>query len=420
MGAAEPVPCVDLWVSQNGCAATGAAAADWWQARAQPEPRTDDAGELVSDEAAIVGAGWLLDRLDTGLEPVPASNRRWVAVDRLVLALEFASVLAVLLFASLGSFESGGIAMAISVILGVYVRARCGSRRLLRERHCSLHRLRHCRRSVRQAGRGLQRLGKALEDLKMSEESALKQAEDSQKSLLKQLETELSAIQQRSETIARQLKQRRADAESRRARESEQTLRRTQEDHVARALMGRSVSTINAYGIGDGRKQRLIAAGIRTAHDVSYSRVINVYGFGPELASAVANWRRQIEGSAAASAPTALSAAERTAIDQRHEAEIATIEREEAGQRQQNERDRERIVQRQQTASLDATAQMERIRRERAVPQQKREQEIAQTRRELCALLWEEARAEYDVQRFVGLGLKAFLMNVLGVRRMGP
>jgi len=60
-------------------------------------------------------------------------------------------------------------------------------------------------------------------------------------------------------------------------------------------------------GVGPKLKQRLIASGIRTANDVSYSRVLQVSGFGEAKARSVVNWSIDVERELKRTQPTKIS-----------------------------------------------------------------------------------------------------------------
>lgn len=77
---------------------------------------------------------------------------------------------------------------------------------------------------------------------------------------------------------------------------------------------------INAHipGVSTGRLQYLIASGIISANDITYSRVDRVYGFGPARTSAVVQWRRYIEQSGRQQMPQSLSQAEQSAISAKY------------------------------------------------------------------------------------------------------
>ncbi|QJX00877.1 serine/threonine-protein kinase [Frigoriglobus tundricola] len=61
-----------------------------------------------------------------------------------------------------------------------------------------------------------------------------------------------------------------------------------------RHMRGQDVTRAEIPGIGESRKQLLVAAGIASAHHVSRSAVLAVDGFGPALANAVVAWRDEV------------------------------------------------------------------------------------------------------------------------------
>ena len=67
-------------------------------------------------------------------------------------------------------------------------------------------------------------------------------------------------------------------------------------------------------GVGVKKKQALRLAGVSTAAEIDYYRVMRVKGIGPSLASGLVNWHSNIERGAANTMPTALPHAEETAI----------------------------------------------------------------------------------------------------------
>jgi DNA-binding helix-hairpin-helix protein with protein kinase domain len=72
-------------------------------------------------------------------------------------------------------------------------------------------------------------------------------------------------------------------------------LGRLQAEHVARGLGSSQVFYAEISGVGRTLKADLAAAGIETAADVSYERVVAVRGFGRAKANAVVAWREDLE-----------------------------------------------------------------------------------------------------------------------------
>jgi len=98
------------------------------------------------------------------------------------------------------------------------------------------------------------------------------------------------------------------------ADELKSTLQQLQTDHINCVLRQASLDPRSITGIGPGLTSKLISAGIRTAADVSMSRVKRVNGFGQARASAVVAWRNWLEARAKATMPQALPPQEQARI----------------------------------------------------------------------------------------------------------
>ncbi|HLZ08969.1 MAG TPA: hypothetical protein VKT80_10305, partial [Chloroflexota bacterium] len=85
------------------------------------------------------------------------------------------------------------------------------------------------------------------------------------------------------------------DLPARRQRERQRLDTQKQERQLSRYLRGYQISAATLKGIGPGREATLASWGIETAYDVTYSALMAVPGFGPELTQQIVNWRRRIE-----------------------------------------------------------------------------------------------------------------------------
>ncbi len=70
------------------------------------------------------------------------------------------------------------------------------------------------------------------------------------------------------------------------------TLKNLQSQHLLNYLQGSSIERAEVSGIGPKLKERLMAAGFRTAADIEYYRVLRVQRIGPQRASCRARCRR--------------------------------------------------------------------------------------------------------------------------------
>jgi len=77
--------------------------------------------------------------------------------------------------------------------------------------------------------------------------------------------------------------------------ERELVLKHLQEQHLVGGLKSTTIETAQISGVGPKLKQRLVVAGIRSAKDVSLSRVMQVSGFGEAKAQSVVDWRWEVE-----------------------------------------------------------------------------------------------------------------------------
>jgi len=136
---------------------------------------------------------------------------------------------------------------------------------------------------------------------------------------------ELSRVRQPIHARLQALDQKLAGLRAGEADELSKALKDMQAYHVLNYLRSHSIERAPVSGIGPKLKERLIAAGVRSAADVEYYRALRVERIGPRLASALVGWRKDVERSSASTMPKALVPAAEAAIKNRYAAQIQAL-----------------------------------------------------------------------------------------------
>ena len=102
-------------------------------------------------------------------------------------------------------------------------------------------------------------------------------------------------------------------------------LKQLQASFVLNDLRGHSIERASISGIGPKIKENLILAGVSSALEVEYHRVIRVERIGPQLASALIAWRKDVERFAANRMPKSLDRATEAAIKNRYASQVQAV-----------------------------------------------------------------------------------------------
>lgn len=139
---------------------------------------------------------------------------------------------------------------------------------------------------------------------------------------------ELSRARQPIQSRIQALDQKLVTLRAAEADELSKALSSLQAQHVLNFLRRHPIEQAWVSGVGVKKKQALRLAGVSTAAEIDYYRVMRVKGIGPSLATGLVNWRSNIERGAANTMP-ALPHAEEAAIRQRYGVQIqaATAQR---------------------------------------------------------------------------------------------
>lgn len=105
-------------------------------------------------------------------------------------------------------------------------------------------------------------------------------------------------------------------------------LKQLQASFVLNDLRSHSIERASVSGIGPKIKENLILAGVRSAADVEYHRVIGVERIGQHLASSLVAWRKDVERSAANRMPKSLDRATEAAIKNRYATQVQAVTKE--------------------------------------------------------------------------------------------
>jgi hypothetical protein len=310
-------------------------------------PRTDPASVTPTQPVSVpvADASWIFDHKNIGLEDAPKLGfENSPLLERLVLAVSGGCLLLFVLFllpkgAAISTIATGLWLASFLLLNGLLWMHRFRSepgnlaladlRANVAKLSSELGRKQGEIRTVEQERQGLlskfnqrtQRLEKELQECERNEKQALDAQQSQHAAALAsiqqrryQLESEEQAevhkISHASARSVASLRQQLSKLAAAEADELRNSLHRKQSDHIDASLRLAKVSAASIPGIGSERTSRLISAGIQTAADVYYHRVVCVKGFGQALASAVVDWRRKIEARARATMIQALPSGE--------------------------------------------------------------------------------------------------------------
>lgn len=110
------------------------------------------------------------------------------------------------------------------------------------------------------------------------------------------------------------------------SQEIAQAIEAFKDQSIADQLAQYSIKSANVTGIGLEITNRLISAGIKTAADVEYERVKNVYRIGESRASSLVSWRKQVEAQIIEEMQNALPASQEAAIREKYNNERQSLE----------------------------------------------------------------------------------------------
>ncbi|MFM7242609.1 MAG: helix-hairpin-helix domain-containing protein, partial [Planctomycetaceae bacterium] len=170
------------------------------------------------------------------------------------------------------------------------------------------------------------RTGAELSRERTRREQALAAAKGTLESLVRELAGRcgVEAFQRKKEELARCRTEYLAiDAET--AKEIQRIRDGAVRDQKRRFLESMSVATAQIPGVGAAKKSVLRTAGIGSAADVAFERLLRLKGFGPSSAQAMVRWRAACEQRFQAN-PTLLPQADTAAVHARHAQRRRTLE----------------------------------------------------------------------------------------------
>lgn len=104
-----------------------------------------------------------------------------------------------------------------------------------------------------------------------------------------------------------------------------QEMHAVNDQSIADQLIQYSIRSANIAGIGPEITKRLLDAGIKTAADIEYEKVINVNGIGESRASNLISWRKQVEYTIIEEMPNPLSAYQAAAIREKYKNQCQSL-----------------------------------------------------------------------------------------------
>jgi DNA uptake protein ComE-like DNA-binding protein len=159
-------------------------------------------------------------------------------------------------------------------------------------------------------------------------------------------EEEVRQYEQQMKVTVSNLVQRRSLLDSEEKSEVNRILQEARSLHIGVALSKAALSASVVSGVGEALAERLYAAGVSCALDVtSYNRVRKVPGIGDAKANALVAWRQGVEQRANRSAPS-LSQAESSRIRGKYATLRQRIDQQIASSKDEERRERQQILQR--------------------------------------------------------------------------
>jgi len=150
---------------------------------------------------------------------------------------------------------------------------------------------------------------------------------------------ELARVRKPIQTRLQALDQKLAALQTAEANELGAALRNLQSQHLLNYLQGSSIERATVSGVGPKLKERLMAAGFRTAADIEYYRVLRVQRIGPQLASGLVAWRKDTERAAAGVTPRALPQGVEATIRSRYAGQVQGVQTEKTREKDQLRKD---------------------------------------------------------------------------------
>lgn len=429
--------------------------------------------EAASDEARIGGAEWLYDHLvddaPSVQPPPPIIQRRERVALRSFLGILGMMVTAWVFSWTSG----GGLAMVVFLafsacgpilLLGYRATSPAEERMAIRRRHqasrtalaeiegvIGLSRLERARlgepvatvkraydklpqlmsAEAEQVDRDLARILDGIESRRRraekDHEKTLNRMEREEQQVDRNLATALEAIEvrrrqaeQEKEVAVKQLEQsvkkavgslvqKGASLDSEEKAEVDRLLQESQILHVKITLSKARLTATEVRGIGEALADRLHAAGVSCASDVTYDRVRKVPGIGDAKAAALVVWRQGVEQQAKRSASSSLSQNELSRIRGKYASSHRSIEQQIDSAKAEERRDRQQILQRNAASRRTLDVEDESARRafgiqrdllqaKNAKDREKAATEMISTRRAL-ADEEESAKQDHGIQR---------------------
>ncbi len=176
--------------------------------------------------------------------------------------------------------------------------------------------------------------------------TTLKRIEGRGRQAQKDEESAITRLEGLTHGVVSQLLQKRDSLKSQEGAEINRALQQLRSLHRGRTLRWARVTASAVSGIGPALTERLHAAGVSSASDVSYNQVRNVPGIGATKAHALVAWRRRLEQEADSTAPSSLSQAESTRIRAKYASLDQTIGQQIASSKDKERKERQQILQR--------------------------------------------------------------------------
>jgi serine/threonine protein kinase len=402
----------------------------WWKA----DYPSGEVARNISDDTPSLGSQWVLEHLS------PASPVRFtgsvfypraiiVGIGTVVLALIGLTYFAFRFWpVSLGAAAANVFLAGITLVIGYRRQPEVA------ERLTVLSELKKARAAADAARRQLDEIEKRERDAEQGEHRQLLAMQSARQQIDSREKDELIRADNDNRGRVTDIGKRRQGVIQSRSNELSDGLRVIQEKWVNDGLARHDLRNAKIVGIGPEMQSRLVAAGIRTAADVSgytlspsgYGMSAKVYlrrpsgpvsvpGIGEKKADALLRWRTGLLAAMKSRQPTLLPSDILNMITSKYQAALANLDAEESKAREEFLRLTERVRTKfahertEQTVKYhDAEQHFERARRDRA-------ERIRSHRDELRADIFKKGHLEHRFRSFANVSPTSYLRFISGL-----
>ncbi|MHC1743963.1 MAG: helix-hairpin-helix domain-containing protein [Syntrophobacteraceae bacterium] len=395
------------------------------------------AGESKEQEgfSTETGASWLFDHIE---HASPANFSGSLLMDRFFFA-SFALVSLFLAFSTGIGVLAPIIAMAtiggesiitlIALILRYRRTVETPQKRELARKE------RQLTRDIRKAEEQVKKLAASKTKIDKKESQELKSLTSKSAEFSQKEKDEISKIDGKLQGALSKIRSELQPIRNAESKEIDDLLTKLQKEFLTTQLRRHDLSNASIQGIGAKMKDRLLAAGIRTAADIiqvklqssHYGRYTNQFamievlgkgwshieGIGPQKASALLSWRQSFESRYRANAPRSVPQNQQAAIRAKYQNQILVLESKADAAKQTLQLDKNTVHQKYQK-ELDAIRrQEEAIRLTYTKQREEMEKSVQDQKWQLSRSNWELGSIQHKLKHFQRITFSRYLRRIV-------